>query len=90
MAMNTKEKIEQTPGVMLAVKTAPPMTAILLTAKELAAKLNVPETWIREKTRTRARLRDKDALPTIRLGKYCRFDWSAITAWLGRQSSESR
>ncbi len=89
--MSAKKKIEQPPGVMLAVETSqrPVVVApILLTPKELAARLNVPETWIREKTRKRARLRDKDALPTIRLGKYCRFDWEAVAAWLGRQSSD--
>jgi excisionase family DNA binding protein len=64
-------------------KTAP--AAILLTPTELAAKLNVPVSWIREKTRERARIRDKDPLPVVRLGKYVRFSWSAVEAWLKRQ-----
>jgi hypothetical protein len=61
--------------------------AILLTPAELAAKLNVPVSWIREKTRQRARMRDRDPLPTVRLGKYVRFDWDQIQNWLKRQGS---
>jgi hypothetical protein len=63
--------------------------AVLLTPKQLAERLAVPTTWIREKTRQRARERDSDPLPVVRLGKYCRFRWSDIEAWLQRQS-ESR
>jgi hypothetical protein len=78
--MSTKEKassvIEQRPAV-----------AVLLTAEQLGEKLSVPPTWIREKCRERARLRDKDPLPLIKLGKYVRFDWEAVRLWLLRQSS---
>jgi len=63
-----------------------PAAGMLLTPAELAAKLAVPVSWIREKTRQRARVRDADPLPTIKLGKYCRFDWDAVRAWLQRQS----
>lgn len=61
--------------------------AILLTPAELAAKLNVPVSWIREKTRERARIRDADPLPVVRLGKYVRFDWTEVKAWLKRQTT---
>jgi len=61
-------------------------TAILLTPQQLAARLAVPVSWIREKTRERARERDEDPLPTVRLGKYCRFRWQDIAEWLKRQS----
>jgi hypothetical protein len=64
--------------------------AILLTPAQLAQRLAVPVTWIREKTRERARVRDADPLPTVRLGKYVRFDWGQITAWLERQSRNVR
>jgi hypothetical protein len=78
--LTTKEKpsppIEQRPTV-----------AVLLTPAELAAKLSVPVSWIREKCRERARLRDKDPLPICRLGKYIRFRWSDVESWLGRQTS---
>jgi hypothetical protein len=65
----------------------PPATAYatLLTPEQLAEKLAVPQSWIREKTRERARLRDRDPLPVVRLGKYVRFDWRQIEQWLARQ-----
>jgi hypothetical protein len=60
--------------------------AVLLTPTQLAERLAVPTSWIREKTRLRARERDHDPLPVVRLGKYVRFDWHAVEAWLQRQS----
>jgi hypothetical protein len=60
--------------------------AVLLTPQQLASRLSVPTTWVREKTRQRARERDSDPLPVVRLGKYCRFRWSDVEAWLARQS----
>jgi hypothetical protein len=64
--------------------------AVLLTPEQLAQRLAVPVSWIREKTRERARVRDADPLPTVRLGKYVRFDWGQITTWLERQSQNVR
>ena len=65
----------------------PPATAYaaLLTPEQLAEKLAVPQSWIREKTRERARQRDSDPLPVVRLGKYVRFSWPSVEAWLARQ-----
>jgi excisionase family DNA binding protein len=70
-----EQKTEHAPG------------AVLLTPAELAAKLNVPVSWIREKTRERARVRDRDPLPVIRLGKYVRFRLTEVEEWLARQSA---
>jgi hypothetical protein len=67
------------------IQTAPMMPAVLLTPQQLAAKLAIPVSWIREKTRERARLRDEDPLPVVRLGKYVRFDWTQVLSWLQRQ-----
>jgi excisionase family DNA binding protein len=61
--------------------------AVLLTPQQLAERLAVPATWIREKCRERARVRDEDPLPFLRLGKYVRFNWSEVEAWLGRQGA---
>lgn len=73
-----------------AVKSGEPsglgQPAILLTPQQLAERLVVPVSWIREKTRERARERDEDPLPVVRLGKYCRFRWTDVEAWLERQS----
>lgn len=65
----------------------PKPLAVLLTPAELATRLSVPVSWIREKTRERARVRDKDPLPVVRLGKYVRFDWLEVEAWLKRQGT---
>jgi hypothetical protein len=64
----------------------PEQQAALLTPQQLADRLVVPVTWIREKTRERARVRDEDPLPVVRLGKYVRFDWHEVQEWLKRQS----
>jgi hypothetical protein len=59
--------------------------AALLTPAQLAERLAVPISWIFEKTRRRARERDWDPLPCLKLGRYTRFDWQAVQAWLQRQ-----
>jgi excisionase family DNA binding protein len=76
-------KSSQKVGTPAVAATSPP---VLLRPDEVAAKLNVPTSWIREKTRERARQRDGDPLPLIRLGKYVRFRWADVEAWLTRQS----
>jgi excisionase family DNA binding protein len=67
------------------IKKSPETSLDLLTPAELAARLRVNESWIREKTRERARVRDADPLPVVRLGKYVRFSWAAVEAWLARR-----
>jgi excisionase family DNA binding protein len=50
----------------------------LLTAREVAERLSVPETWVREQTRA-------NAIPCLRLGRYVRFEWEAVAVWLEGQ-----
>jgi excisionase family DNA binding protein len=50
----------------------------ILTPEELAAKLKVPDSWVYEKTRGRCR----NPIPCLRLGRYVRFDWTSVAAWL--------
>jgi excisionase family DNA binding protein len=50
----------------------------ILTPGELAARLKVPKTWIYEKSRARC----QNPLPCMRIGRYIRFDWSAVAEWL--------
>jgi excisionase family DNA binding protein len=64
-----------------------PSAGVLLTPAELAERLRVAESWVREKTRGRARVRDKDPLPVVRLGKYVRFNWSEVEKWIARQGA---
>jgi excisionase family DNA binding protein len=55
----------------------------LLTIKQVAELLQVPQSWVYGRTRARDRYR----LPGMRLGKYWRFRESDILAWLETQKS---
>ena len=59
----------------------------LLTPEQLAERLQVKKSWIFEQTRNRAKFRNTRPLPCIRLGKYIRFSWIAVSEWL--QNSEN-
>lgn len=52
----------------------------VLDSPQLAARLSVPETWVREHTRKRT----NDPIPHLKLGKHCRFLWGSpeLEAWL--------
>ena len=52
-------------------------------AKELARRLNLPESWAREQVRSRA----VDPIPHVRFGKYVRFRWGSaeLEDWLERR-----
>ena len=50
----------------------------LMTVSEVAGFLNVPVSWVYERTRRRGHER----LPHIKLGKYLRFSMPEIIAWL--------
>jgi hypothetical protein len=55
----------------------------VLTAGDLAKRWRVPETWIREQTRSRC----TDPIPHVRLGRYVRFCWNSpeLLAWWKRR-----
>ncbi len=53
----------------------------LLTAKEVAHLLAVPESWVREATR-------EGRIPHLKLGRYRRYQPAAIDAWLAENSGE--
>jgi excisionase family DNA binding protein len=50
----------------------------LLIAREVAELLAVPESWVREATR-------EGRLPHLTLGRYRRYERSAIESWLAEQ-----
>ena len=54
------------------------MTERLLTAKEVAELLSVPESWVREATRA-------GRLPYLALGRYRRYEREVIEAWLAEK-----
>jgi excisionase family DNA binding protein len=51
------------------------VTDRLLDAKEIAERLGVPESWVRESARS-------GAIPHLRLGRYVRFDLADVERWL--------
>ena len=50
----------------------------ILTPDQLAQRLQVSRAWVFEKTRQRQR----NPIPCMRIGKYLRFSWPAVSAWL--------
>jgi excisionase family DNA binding protein len=50
----------------------------LLTAKDVAQMLAVPESWVREATR-------EGRIPHLTLGRYRRYQTAEIEAWLADQ-----
>ena len=59
------------------------MSDRLLTAKEVAQLLAVPESWVREATR-------EGRIPHLRLGRYRRYQPAAIEAWLTENRAEAQ
>jgi excisionase family DNA binding protein len=59
------------------------MTNRLLTASEVADRLSVKESWVREATRD-------GRLPHLRLGRYRRYHWPHIQQWLQEQTHAGR
>lgn len=50
----------------------------LLNAKEVAERLSVPESWVRQETR-------EGRMPHFELGRYRRYEWPAVVEWLAEQ-----
>lgn len=63
--------------------TVPQLRCALLSVEEVAELLQVPVSWVYERTRRRGR----DRIPGFRLGKYWRFEEAEVFAWLQRQRS---
>lgn len=66
--------VEMEPPKLLGVQSMPQKpTSELIDSDELARRLNLPVSWIRSHTRRRT----LDEIPTVRFGRYCRFDWTS-------------
>lgn len=52
----------------------------LMDAKEVAKMLHVPETWVRDHTRS-------GTLPHVTLGRYKRYRFEAIVEWVEQQQT---
>jgi len=73
------------PDVPLMSRDAGVVRPELIDAEELAVRWRVPESWIRNRTRTRTPKDER--IPCIRLGRYVRFEWgsSLLTDWLAKK-----
>ncbi|HNQ01258.1 MAG TPA: helix-turn-helix domain-containing protein [Syntrophales bacterium] len=54
--------------------------------EELAEKLGVPKTWLYERTRTA----DRTGFPVVKVGKYVRFQYSAVLEYLKTNGQGNR
>ena len=57
---------------------APLFPSDILTPQQLADRLQVKVGWVYEKMRPR----QPHPLPVIKMGRYLRFSWPAVSAWL--------
>jgi len=57
----------------------------LIDSAQLAARWQVPESWVRNQTRSRTAKEDR--IPCIRLGRYVRFRWGSpeLETWLAKR-----
>jgi predicted DNA-binding transcriptional regulator AlpA len=60
----------------------------LLTPEELCARLKVRREWPYEQMR--ARPRQKNPIPVIKMGRLLRYSWTAVSAWLESQKVPAR
>ena len=58
----------------------------ILTPEQLAERLQVSKSWVFEQTRHRAKVRNKNPMPCIRLGKYLRFSWVRVCEWMAQNN----
>ena len=54
----------------------------VIDSEELARRLRVPESWVRD----RVRARSDDPLPHVKIGRYVRFEWGSpdLVEWWTR------
>jgi excisionase family DNA binding protein len=71
---------ELEPTKASSVATAGPR---LLTSEQLSDQLNIPPTWLEEAAR-------RDELPSVRIGKYVRFDLEEVLACLNPRTAAVR
>jgi predicted DNA-binding transcriptional regulator AlpA len=81
----TRPKESKKNDVAPIVVTFPIDPSQILTLVELAQRLKVSERWVYEKSRRRC----QNPLPCIRIGRYLRFDWLEVSAWLRQQTGRA-
>jgi len=79
--MSLKAKQFEQAATIAATVGKGPEDGRLLTAQDVAFLFRVPISWVYERTRRRG----FEQLPHVKLGKYLRFEESAISAFIRRQ-----
>ncbi len=62
------------------------MNESFLSVDELAESLKVPKSWVYSRTRETG----PGSIPRLMVGKYCRFRFPDVLAWLETQNIEGR
>jgi predicted DNA-binding transcriptional regulator AlpA len=81
----TRSKVSKKTEVVPFIVQSPIDPSQILTLAELAERLKVSERWVYEKSRRRC----QNPLPCIRIGRYLRFDWLEVSAWLRQQTGRA-
>ena len=63
--------------------------ADILTPEQLAERLQVGVEWVYAKSRARG-AHNRNPLPVLRCGRYLRFSWPDVCAWLRNGSNGSK
>jgi excisionase family DNA binding protein len=80
--MSPEQPIEAQHGKGIVASNSPALTAEhLLSVEEVAELLQVPVSWVYDRTRRRS----VERIPGFRLGKYWRFRSEDVLAWIERQ-----
>jgi len=90
--MSTSESAVTTQSPTTSVRSSSPSSELessrltayeFIDSRELARRLTVPTSWIRDQVRARS----EDPLPHVHLGKYVRFLWGSpeLELWIRRR-----
>jgi hypothetical protein len=66
---------------------APEVFFEVIGSAEMAKRLDLPESWVRDQVRSRS----TDPIPHLRFGRYVRFQWGHpdLVKWLERRRNRS-
>jgi hypothetical protein len=56
----------------------------IILGEELARRLKVEVGWIKEK----ARMRNRNKIPSFKMGRYTRYHWPTVCQWLTNQAAQ--
>jgi hypothetical protein len=78
--MATTPKLETTPAMRASLDPAD-----IITPAELSKRLQLPLSWIYEKSRANGK--HGSPLPVLRCGRYLRFSWTDVVNWMRDRES---